>query len=163
MAKTIVGIDPGLTGAIVVIPPSGYPEPHDMPVVPKRSGKSEVSGAGVAAILRGLPEDTVVFMELVNAMPARNGRGMGAASAFNFGKSAGVVRGVVEALGLRWYEITPVVWKRAAGLLKQDKQMARAKAQALWPSMSLHLKKTLPHAEAALIAHFGAIRHGEAE
>lgn len=158
MRKTLVGIDPGLTGAIAIIYPDESLATNPMPVVPKPSGKNEVSGAGVREILSKLDlETTAVFIELTNAMPAGRGkRGMGAASAFNFGKASGVVRGVVEAMGFRWYEITPVVWKRAAGLIKQDKDMARSKAQALFPLASFRFKKDVGKAEAALIAYHGA-------
>lgn len=160
----LVGIDPGLTGAVAILRDGRSYAVHDMPVVPKRNKKMEVSGAGLREILRELPVDkTVVFVELVTAMPSRQGqRGMGAASAFNFGKSAGVVRGVIEALGFRWYEITPAQWKRAAGLTGQEKDRARAVASGLFPTTNLRLKKHVAKAEALLIAHYGARVKGEA-
>lgn len=169
-SQVLVGIDPGLSGAISILRPLEHApgrtwvEAHDMPVLVSPSGKNRVNPSALAEILRPLdPERTVVFLELVNAMPrgGQTGQGMGAASAFNFGKSAGVLEGVVATLGFRWYEITPQVWKREAGLLKQPKDLARSVAQRLWPNLSLRKKKDCAVAEAALIAHFGARLKGE--
>lgn len=167
--KTLVGIDPGLTGAFAFLRQMGNAtaiEFHDMPTNDggfiKRKGKGVrkmIDTQGVADILKNLDKDsTVVFIEKVQAFP-----GVAAASAFSFGKGAGIIEAVVTLMGFEWHHITPQKWKRAAGLIKQEKDKSRTVAKALFPlaAGNLRLKKHSDRAEAALIAHFGAKLKGE--
>ena len=85
------GIDPGVSGAICCFDyTEGAVDIFDMPIVEVR-GKKEVSPVLVRNILRDLPGP--VFVERVGARP-----GQGVSSMFNFGKSYGMVLGVVAAL-----------------------------------------------------------------
>jgi crossover junction endodeoxyribonuclease RuvC len=121
------------------------------------SKKQAVNAAELAKLVRELAPEVVV-VELVQAMPRNGdtGHGMGAASAFNFGETAGVIRGVIAALELECHYVTPQSWKKRAGLSGSDKEASRARAIHLWPIAPLALKKHQGRAESLLIARFGA-------
>lgn len=155
----IVGIDPGVTGAIALLDSSGTGggiAVYDMPTMlrGRTSKKQQVNAAELARIVRDCAPDLAV-VEQVNAMPRVGAKaGMGAASAFNFGHSFGVVCGVLAALGIETHYVTPQVWKKRAGLKGSDKEASRMRAVALWPQASLARKKDSGRAEALLIARF---------
>ena len=80
----VLGIDPGCSGALVVITQRGsYIDHLAMPTI-KVGTKSRVNGAAVAAWIRqyGISH---AYLEQVGAMP-----GQGTASMFTFGHAAGV-------------------------------------------------------------------------
>lgn len=161
MSDIIVGIDPGVTGAIAVLAKHGtLIDVHDMPTISDKGGKQHVNPIELARILReagGL----VVRLEQVNAMPGRPNkpgearRSMGATGAFNFGRNYGTIIGVVQALGMQLELVTPQSWKKAAGLVGTAKDYARTKAIALYPNAPLGLKKHIGRADAILIARYG--------
>ena len=148
----IIGIDPGISGAIGVIWPDNTYEVIDMPVMAKGKGsskvKSQVNAAELAGILR---ESTspIIYLERISSMP-----GQGVASMFSMGDTFGCIRGVCAALGLRTEIITPQSWKKSYGLGK-DKEIVRAKAIELFPEAPLSRKKDHNRAEALLIANYG--------
>lgn len=155
----VVGIDPGTGGALALLDAGRFVEAIDMPTVvrsrSKKSTKLMVNGAELARVLRDWQPDAAV-VELVNAMPSiGDKRGMGAASAFNFGESAGVVRGVLAALAIETHYVTPQTWKKRSGLAGSDKEASRMKAVTLWPEAPLGRKKDQGRAEALLMARFG--------
>lgn len=154
----ILGIDPGTTGAIALLDHGNVFEVAvDVPTMQRgiSSKKQAINAAELARIVRELRPD-VACVELVQAMPPRgNSSGMGAASAFNFGESAGVIRGVLAALGIETHYVTPQSWKTRAGLKGSDKEASRALAIRLWPHAPLGLKKHAGRAEALLIARYG--------
>jgi len=163
--KTLIGIDPGLHGAIVVLK-NGRPVcTRDMPTRPSRIGKKTViDGVALADILREHLDNAVAFLEHIVLRPVgATGGGMGIAAASSFGKGTGIIMGVMDALGLKYYELTPAHWKRAAGLLKQPKKASLAAAKKLWPTWNVRLMKHIDRADAALIAHFGAQIKGEVD
>lgn len=143
----ILGIDPGLSGAIAFYWPS---EPNlvtaeDVPVV-----GSEIDAATLAQRI-GQMCPTMAVIETVGAMPRQ-----GVSSMFRFGMAAGVVRGIVSALGVPTHLVAPTVWKRHFRLSK-DKEEARALALRLWPQAEcFSRKKHHGRAEAALLARYGA-------
>lgn len=158
----VVGIDVGITGAIAAIDTvAGEYQIADMPLVVhkgKRGGKAKmpasmVAGRKLAKMLRNLdPKETTVFIERVGAMP-----GQGVVSMFNFGHSAGVVRGVCEALGFKIVFVRPQVWKKTHGLLGTEKDAARILAISKYPSLAGDLKRKRDggRADAILIAQWG--------
>lgn len=145
-----IGIDPGCSGAMVVLADGEPIEWELMPTI-KLGEKNRVNGAAVAQFLQHYP-GAHVFLERVGAMP-----GQGLSSTFGFGHSAGVVEGVVAALGIPYTLVTPQSWKKRAGLLKTEKDTARARCVQLYPSIKeLHLKaKGQAIADAILIARYG--------
>ena len=76
---------------------------------------------------------------------------------FGFGRSAGVLDGVLAALGIQSIKVLPQRWKKATGLTGRDKDASRTLALALYPEMAKQLrrKKDSGRADALLIASWG--------
>lgn len=147
-----IGIDPGASGAIVVLDDDSNPVAWlNMPLI-KIGTNTRVNAAQIAAFLephKGAP----VFIELVHIMPKQ-----GAGSAFTFGHAAGVVQGIVQGAGHPLTMVTPQKWKKAAGLIGTEKDVARSTAILLWPQWrALDTKgKGGALADAALIGRYGS-------
>ena len=94
----------------------------------------------------------MVYLEAVGPMPKQ-----GVTSVFSFGRSTGVVEGVVAALGLSLTRTKPQVWKRQAGLLNRGKDASRGRALDLYPHAAQWLARVRDtgRAEAILIGRFG--------
>lgn len=147
----VLGIDPGCSGALVLVTEQGgYIDHLAMPTI-KVGAKSRVNGAAVAAWLRqyGIAH---AYLEQVGAMP-----GQGTASMFTFGHAAGVAEGILQGLGVPYTLVTPQAWKKSAGLIGSDKDAARSRAIQLYPELrALDAKaKGQAIADALLIARFG--------
>lgn len=146
----ILGIDPGLSGAFVVLEDGKPIEWGVMPIVLEGSSK-RVNSTALAAIWRNTKID-VAFLENVGAMP-----GQGVTSMFTFGHATGTVRGVLGALEIPVRLVTPQAWKKHVGLLNKDKDAARSLAIQMWPEWRVLDKKGEGQAlaDAALIARYG--------
>ena len=147
----IIGIDPGLTGAIAVISEDAYL--FDMPVMAKSTKGNQIDGAGLTSLLSGCKEaGTIVFLEQVGAMPKQ-----GVTSMFNFGHGYGIVQGVLYALCIPFQLVTPQKWKKYHGLIGKQKDMARTLCIQTHPELSgqLKRKKDIGRADALLIAEYG--------
>lgn len=145
----IIGIDPGVSGALVALDGNNIDHWLVMPVI--KQGKSRrVNVAEVGRFLRKYP-DAHVALERVSAMP-----GQGVTSMFSFGHAAGSVWGACGALGLPVTMIAPAVWKRRAGIIGQGKDASRSRSIELWPDWEALSKKGQGQAlgDAALIAKF---------
>lgn len=155
----VCGIDPGLTGAVawVSVPASGVARAdavEDMPLVAKSYGKpGKLVEPRLLFELLSARRPDMVLIERVGAMP-----GQGVTSMFAFGRSFGVVEGVVASLGVPYEYVLPDRWKRRAGLSGKEKDEARAKALQMFPEMASLLKRKsdIGRADALLIAAFGA-------
>ena len=149
----IVGIDPGITGAVGVLKDGQFKAVFDIPSTMKGGGtvKREIDPAGMAReiIARLDPKDSVeILLERVGAMP-----GQGVASVFSFGDSYGCCRAVAAVLGYSVILIPPAVWKKHFNL-SRDKEESRALAIRLFPTAELSLKKHADRAEALLMARY---------
>ena len=147
----IIGIDPGLTGAIAII--GEHINIFDMPVMAKSTKGNQVDGYGLASLLSGCKEaGTVVFLEQVGAMPKQ-----GVTSMFNFGHGYGMIQGVLFALEIPFTLVTPQKWKKYHSLIGKQKDMARTLCIQRHPPLSQHLKlkKHIGRADALLIAEYG--------
>lgn len=147
-----LGIDPGCSGALVLLTQQGgYIDHLAMPTI-KVGTKSRVNGAAVAAWVRqyGVAH---AYLEQVGAMP-----GQGTASMFTFGHAAGVAEGILQGLNIPYTLVTPQAWKKSAGLIGSDKDAARSRAIQLYPELrALDAKaKGQALADALLIARHGA-------
>lgn len=158
MTRLILGIDPGLTGAIAALDHNGaLIDATDLPTILIGKGggsvKRQISAAGLAEHLRWVTgrimDDTLVIIERVAAMPKQ-----GASSTFSLGDTSGCIRGVVATLGLPISYVTPAQWKKHFGL-GTDKEEARARATLLYPAAELTRKKDHNRAEAILLARYG--------
>lgn len=150
---SVIGIDPGLTGALALYDPlSGSLDVADMPVH-RIGSKTVVDHYGLARIVDDWGRTTPhCWIEFVSSSPQ-----MGVASAFKFGETVGVIRGVCAASFLPIETVTPPTWRKAMGV-KGDKDESRARACALFPKHSglFSRKKDDGRAEAVLIAAYGA-------
>jgi crossover junction endodeoxyribonuclease RuvC len=147
----ILGIDPGLSGAWVVLDDKTPIEWGTMPVLIEGTSK-RINASALSAQWRFMEID-VAFIENVNAMP-----GQGVVSMFTFGHATGTVRGVLGALEIPVRLVTPKSWKAHVGLLNKDKDAARSLAIQMWPNWRVLDKKGEGQAlaDAALIARYGS-------
>jgi len=146
----IIGVDPGLSGAIAALGVRGIVlEVADMPIAKVKKGKNEIMAGPLAEILREYDAGEV-WLESVHAMP-----GQGVSSSFSFGDSFGLVKGIAAALEMPLRLVTPQAWKKHHGLLRTDKDVSRTLASQLYPKVELHRKKDIGRADALLIARYG--------
>jgi|TARA_Y100000814_G_scaffold159624_1_gene116616 crossover junction endodeoxyribonuclease RuvC len=149
----IIGIDPGINGAISIIENKKIIEVYDTPtMIDGKKNKRQINGAQVTNIFKERlngEKEVVVVVEHVNAMP-----GQGVTSMFNFGQSFGVIKGICAALNLPIYFVRPAKWKKHFNLIKTNKDASRTKVIEVYPEISskLHRKKDSNRADAILIA-----------
>lgn len=188
--RVIYGVDPGVTGAVAILVDDRLEVLVDMPSAPNPTGKgNRVVSAALAEIVRDVQlrwplssAEHVAVIERVQAMPTDSGP-----SAFGFGYAAGVVEGVLAAMGVAVEFVPPAKWKTDVGLaVKRDKppegetkQQARARrgavqsalkdasrgmAARLFPASAGEFarKKDDGRAEAALVARWYSHRRGDA-
>ena len=153
----IVGIDPGISGAVAFIKlPSGVVEIYDTTVAEIKKGKTkknEYLPYQMAKLLNFCRVgEFFLFIEKVHSMP-----GQGVASMFNFGRGFGLWEGIAAGLGLPINYVTPQAWKKEVMTFAGDKDQARIRAQELFPECSslLSRKRDIGRADALLIAEYG--------
>jgi crossover junction endodeoxyribonuclease RuvC len=151
----IIGIDPGLSGAIAILENNKVLSIFEMPVMSEgKKNKRQLNSAQLVKLLKDniLENDEVsVVVEQVNAMP-----GQGVTSMFNFGQTFGAIKGVCAALGLSIFFVRPSKWKKHFELINSSKDSSRTKAIEMYPSLSddLARKKDVNKSDAILIARF---------
>lgn len=168
----VVGLDPGVSGAVALFDPSKSAASglrwvvEDLPVV-TLTKRSELNVAALRDLLRKFsPEHG--FLELVSAMPSianpKTGerRGMGATSAFNFGGMFFGIQAVLGCCDVPFSLVTPQTWKKFHSLKGSDKEASRRRALQLFPDQAAALRRKMDQnrAEAMLIAAYGANRLG---
>ena len=140
----IIGIDPGLSGAIAILDNNKVLKIYDMPVMSEgKKNKRQLNSAQLVNIIKENIknyEEINVVVEQVNAMP-----GQGVTSMFNFGQTFGAIKGVCAALNLPIFFIRPSKWKKYFELINSSKDSSRTKAIEMYPSIANQLskKKTL--------------------
>lgn len=155
----IIGIDPGLNGAVALIKDTGSLHILDMPTMTvERNNKSkrQVSATDLAEIIYTLKSDDChVYCERVSAMA-----GQGVTSVFSFGRSFGMIEGILAAFKLPVTFVAPATWVKAVGR-GQGKDASRARAMELFPNNQADFKRVKDdgRADAALIAYWG-MKHG---
>ena len=151
----IIGVDPGLNGALAVLDGNKIIEVFDIPVMAEgKKNKRQLNSAELSSILRNNMlnnDNTVVVVEQVNAMP-----GQGVTSMFNFGQTFGAIKGICAALGLPIFFVRPSKWKKHFDLINSSKDASRTKVIEMYPSISnlLSKKKDVNKSDAILIARF---------
>lgn len=141
--RTVIGIDPGQTGAVAFIDQYGALV-EDCPDSP----------AAMADMIRiRMPNIQHAFLERVHSMP-----GQGVSSTFKFGTNFGIWQGILGALHIPMTFITPQEWKKHWKLIGTDKDDARILACQQFPSLACDMqrKKDIGRADALLIAAYGA-------
>ncbi len=151
----IIGIDPGVSGAICILENKKVIDVFDMPtMIDGKKNKKQVNGSQLTNIIKerlNSNKEVIVVVEHVNAMP-----GQGVTSMFNFGQSFGVIKGVCAALSLPIYFVRPTKWKKYFNLIKTNKDASRTKVIEAYPEISSKLsrKKDSNKADAILIARY---------
>ncbi len=153
----IIGIDPGISGAICFFENGVIKDIIDMPVMAEgKKNKRQVNGSQlyneiVIRIKKFSKKDIFVVVEQVSAMP-----GQGVTSMFNFGQSFGVIKGICSAMQLPIYFVRPAKWKKHFNLLKTEKDASRSKVIEIFPYISSKLsrKKDSNKADAILLASY---------
>ena len=151
----VLGIDPGLSGAIAIIDVrKGLVDAIDMPTVEIKIGKAmkrRVAPEVIAAELKCYAPYAVAYIEKVSAMP-----GQGVSSMFAFGEAYGLVRGVLAGMGVPVTTVTPAVWTKAMRVAG-GKDGSRQRAMELWPDKAGLFKRVKDdgRADASLIAQWG--------
>ena len=151
----VVGIDPGLNGAIAVLQDKKVLSITDMPVMADgKKNKRQLNNAQLAEILRkntSEGDEISIVVEQVNAMP-----GQGVTSMFNFGQTFGAIKGVCAALQLPIFFVRPSKWKKYFELINSSKDSSRTKVIEMYPNLSdqVSKKKDVNKSDAILIARF---------
>ena len=142
----IIGVDPGINGAISIIENKKILEVYDTPtMIDGKKNKRQINSAQVSNIFK----ERLNLNKDVIAMP-----GQGVTSMFNFGQSFGVIKGICAALSLPIHFVRPTKWKKHFNLIKTNKDASRTKVIESYPEISskLHRKKDSNRADAILIA-----------
>ena len=138
----IIGIDPGISGAICFFQNGEITDVIDMPSMAdgkknKRQINSQQVFNEVSERIINIPKkEIIVVIEQVSAMP-----GQGVTSMFNFGQSFGVLKGICSAMQLSMYFVRPAKWKKYYGLIKTEKDASRTKVIEIFPYISSKLSK----------------------
>lgn len=166
----ILGIDPGVTGAISVFHATAWPSNFVMDVfdIPFQQDVKNFSRKKIYAeklksdIISKIGmfsfEKIVVYIEQAHAMP-----GQGVSSMFNYGRTNGIIEGLLIGLGIvNIKKVVPAKWKRSLSLLSNShpKDAGLKKAKQLYPNADLTLKKHHNRADAILIGHYGCMMEG---
>jgi crossover junction endodeoxyribonuclease RuvC len=149
----VLGVDPGLSGALAVIDHAGalvaLADTPTLTLRVARGTRHDYDVPGMVALLASYVDAGLhVFIEASQAMP-----GQGTRSMFTIGYGYGLWLGILAALQVPYTPVRPVVWKKAFSLGK-DKEAARLRAQQLFPAADLRRKRNHGRAEALLLAHW---------
>ena len=153
----IIGIDPGISGAICFFEKGKIKDVMDMPTMSEgKKNKKQLNGRQIfteisSRIESYSKEEIFVVVEQVSAMP-----GQGVTSMFNFGQSVGVIKGICFAMQLPIFYVRPTKWKKYFDLINSSKDASRTKVIEIFPKIShlLSKKKDANKADAILIASF---------
>tara|TARA_B100001029_G_scaffold170836_1_gene167052 strand:+ start:4680 stop:5171 length:492 start_codon:yes stop_codon:yes gene_type:complete len=153
----IIGIDPGISGAICFFDNGKIIDVIEMPTMSEgKKNKKQVNGNQLYNELKKYLseinlEEACVVVEHVTAMP-----GQGVTSMFNFGQSFGVIKGICSAMQLPIHFIRPTKWKKYFNLINTSKDASRSRAIELFPKVSekLKRKKDSNKADSILIASY---------
>ena len=153
----IIGMDPGISGAICFFENGEVKEILDIPnMADGKKNKRQINGPQIyneisKRIINIPKKEVVAVIEQVSAMP-----GQGVTSMFNFGQSFGVLKGICSAMQLSMHFVRPAKWKKYFNLIKTEKDASRTKVIEIFPYISSQLsrKKDSNKADAILIASF---------
>lgn len=156
--KYILGIDPGLSGALAFYSDNDlqtFPMPLTIGKKLKsgKKAKNTVDMYELAELIDSWAKDIkFAIIEEVHAMPNQ-----GVTSMFNFGMTYGIIQGIIAANLCPIHYVRPQTWK---GVLQvpADKKLSRARATELFPAYSNQWCKAKwdGRAEAAMIALYGS-------
>ena len=152
-----IGVDGGNHGAIVGLQGKKVLFKDVMPIMQTTDSRNEYDCGKIIEILAKYPDATVI-LEKAHAMPK-----LGTVQAFNFGKSFGMMLGILTALRIRYHIVHARTWQT---ILFRDqphgdtKKASRIVAQRLFPGENFvpTARSKKAHdglTDATLIAYFG--------
>ena len=149
----VCGVDPGVTGAAVVLDDASLQvlDVLDLPVV-RSEALAWIDGEQLNDWLHVRQPELCVIEHV--CFWAGDARKNNTAAMIRI---AGGVEAIVTLCGIPLVHAAPAAWKRRAGLLGRDKtfSLSLAKSRLAWPGGTLRLEKHEHRAEAALIALYG--------
>ena len=122
MKSLFIGIDPGKSGGIAVIDEVC----NTVNTAPYSDEELRNTASSYSRNNR-----VTCCLEKVSAMPKQGVTGM-----FNFGKSYGYIKGVLESFSIPYQEISPQKWKKEFGLTS-DKTASVEVCRRLFPDVNL--------------------------
>ena len=157
----VIGIDPGVTGALAVLDSDGVgawrvAAVYDLPAIAVRTALGKVrrnlDPVAMAALLDQIGQVDRCTVERLSAPP-----GISGIAAYSLGATAATIATVLALGGVGAKLISPSVWKRSMDVPK-DKNAARDFATERFGTSEFRRRK-MDHnrAEAALIALYGAL------
>lgn len=152
----IVGIDPGLSGAMVQIDTDAVSHIYGA-LFPTSLNKKkrEFNLSLLNNCFDFLIDDrsTLVSIERVHAV-----KGNGVSSSFSFGRSFGALEMAAHYSSSNVNYVTPQAWKKKFGLIGKGKDESRLLAKKMWPNSNLFDKVGAGQAfaDAAFIALYWA-------
>ena len=158
MQKIYIGIDPGVTGAIVRIYHDDSFHVIDLPVLTETVGKRRETRIDGLALWKLIPQiRSTVVLEKTQAVHGGHGLNTQANTTFSMGQTRGLVLSVLDICRMPRVDVTPQQWKKYFGLIGCDKDASIERALALCPALRefLYLKKHHNRAEAWLLARYG--------
>jgi crossover junction endodeoxyribonuclease RuvC len=149
MNPIVVGIDPGITGAIAIIDGDEVTL-LDTPAKKVKVGAKERNTYDLEAMSEtldrvastynyetiGRKREVHIAIEQVGSMPTD-----GHVGAFSFGKGYGAWLMGLVSRGLQYTEVSPQKWKRHFDLLGRDKRGSLEKAKELYPQAADRLTR----------------------
>jgi len=126
----VMSIDPGLNGAMAVFDGDALIAIEDMPtheLTRNGQAKRHISASALAGIFTQYDPRHVV-VEKVSAMP-----GQGVTSMFSFGRSLGIIEGILAAYNIPSTYVMPSAWTKGIGR-GAGKDASRSRACELYPS-----------------------------
>jgi crossover junction endodeoxyribonuclease RuvC len=155
----ILGIDPGLTGALALFEPSvaALHSIFDMPTQVLKRGagmKREIDVQGLSKFL--VAHQAVIhhaYFEWVGPMPKQ-----GVSGVYQFGRGVGQLEGILATLVIPVTYLTPQKWQ-AKGRVRSGKDGSIKKAREVFPERAEWFTKNKHgRSDAALIAWVGSER-----
>ena len=157
----VIGIDPGVSGAIVklsgTLAAPSLEWCFDLPAYAEKTGTGKtrryIDGPALLKILKPEKPDLIICERMI-APP-----GVASNTAFSMGATMGALQTVFALHGARARLVVSSVWKRALDC-PADKEKARQMAGQLLGFEAWPLKRDHNRAEAALIALYGLFSFG---
>lgn len=159
----VIGIDPGLTGAIAVLKIDPNTSIlldyllYNIPIKKNSKNKLIYSIPEMAQILRKYSsgyssEETQIFLEDVHSIPRFKSR-----PEVSLDRIIGIWQGIIETLEIPYTLVIPQKWKKEFNLITHNKKEAIRVARELFPGAvnQLGRKKDIDKADALLIAEYG--------
>jgi hypothetical protein len=157
----LIGIDPGIKGALAFFYDDGRQVVLDVPVREKRGGGNEVDPRVLQQMLRNyVPADEkgLVVMESAHAFMGGGGKRVGSmASQASLAATKAVIAAVCELSGMDIAYVTPQAWHAFFGIRKTDREDTKDQslriARQLYPDVKI--TKTSGRPDALLIGRYG--------